>query len=156
MNPQLDGLIQRFRDAQDAGVRALTEQLRVPKPASNMEWPVVCIDHKIDRRCRLNDIDVYTHGYGVELNIGDLTIDFDWGENGEPDGFDAWRLYNFTFDNGGSDSYTHDKIQEWIDAAVAAGELTKSGFLYYDPKRRANSERQHADKSEQSDEREPE
>lgn len=155
MNPELDSLIERFREAQDIGVRTLTEQLQIPQPASNREWPVVCIDHQIDRRCRRKEIDIYTHGFGIELKIEDLTIDFDWGENGEPDGFDAWRLYNYTLDNGGPESFTHDSIQTIIDDALAAGELIKSGTLYFDPKRRAHSKARNTDKCEQNGEPEP-
>ena len=137
MHPLLDTLIERFRDAQDTSVRVLTEKLEIPQPTSDHDWPCVCIDHSISRRCRLQDVGIYTHGFGVELEIGDLTIDFDWGENGEPDRFDTWRLYKFTLDNGGPDSCSYDAVQRWLNDALAAGELTKSGSLYFDPPRRA-------------------
>ena len=137
MNPLLDNLIERFRAAQDIGVRTLTERLGIPPPKSNLEWPSICIDHNISRRCSVVGVGIYTHGFGVELKIGDLTVDFDWGEQGEPDGFHAWRLYSFALDNGSSGSLSHDAIQRWLDDALATGELIKSGSLYYDPRRRA-------------------
>lgn len=139
MNPHLDSLIERFRDAQDVGVRTLTEKLQIPRPASGVEWVFLCIEHDLNKQHSLQGVGIYTHGYGVELKISDLTIDFDWGEQGEPDGFDAWRLYNFTLDNGPADTYSYEQIQEWIDQSLAAGELIQSGPLYYDPKRRAET-----------------
>ena len=71
------------------------------------------------------------------LTRWDKTIDFDWGSNGEPDGFDSWRLYNYSLDNLPSVESTHSVVNDWLDAALADGELIKVGGLYYDPKHRA-------------------
>ena len=138
MNPVLDNLIGQFRVAQDIGVATLTEKLKIPRPPSNREWPFMCIEQKINNRCELQGIGIYSHGYGIEMKIASLTIDFDWGENGEPDGFDTWRLYKFALVNSKLLSCTYESIKSWIDDALAAGELTRLGTLYYDLKRRAS------------------
>lgn len=138
MNPALESLIAHFRAAQDLGVATLTQKLLIPSPATDRDWPFICIEYKINRRCDRDGVGIYSHGYGIELKIEDLTIDFDWGNEGEADGFDAWRLYNFTIDNRDCLSCTHSGVQQWLDEAVAAGEITKSGNLYYDPKRRTS------------------
>jgi hypothetical protein len=96
----------------------------------------------------LNDVPIYAHGYGIELKIGDLTIDFDWGPSGEPDGFDAWRLYNFTLDNPTGVACTHEEVIRWIDEAYANGELERIEYTYFDPHRRAATAQ---DVDEQSD-----
>ena len=31
----------------------------------------------------------------MEIDLGDIFIDFDFGENGEFNGFDPWRLFYF-------------------------------------------------------------
>ena len=98
----------------------------------------MCIEQKINNRCELQGIGIYSHGYGIEMKIASLTIDFDWGENGEPDGFDTWRLYKFALVNSKLLSCTYESIKSWIDDALAAGELTRLGTLYYDLKRRAS------------------
>jgi hypothetical protein len=136
MNSVLDTLVERFREAQDIAVAALVQTLHIPLPATNHDWLQICVEQEIDCRCEREGIRIYAHGYGIELKIGDLTIDFDWGENGEPDGFDVWRLWNFDCDNGGSIPCSYELIQRWLAAAHSAGELTNSGTLYYDPRRR--------------------
>ncbi len=35
------------------------------------------------------------HGIGCRINLSTGSVDFDYGPNGEINGFDAWRLYNF-------------------------------------------------------------
>lgn len=139
MNPVLDTLIERFRGAQDVAVATLVQTLRIPRPKTDFDWPQICEDHGFVGRCEREGIQIYAHGYGIELKIGDLTIDFDWGENGEPDGFDAWRLWIFASDNSESLPCTYESIQQWLDAAHAAGELTKSLTLYFDPRRRCHT-----------------
>ena len=96
-----------------------------------------CCDNGIQKLKELNGIPIYAHDYGIELKIGDLTIDFDWGPNGEPDGFDAWRLYNFTLDNATGVQFTHNDVIQWIDAAFKNGELQRIDYTYFDPKRRS-------------------
>jgi len=35
------------------------------------------------------------HGIGCRINLSTGTVDFDYGPNGEINGFDVWRLHNF-------------------------------------------------------------
>lgn len=35
------------------------------------------------------------HGIGCRINFSTGSVDFDYGPNGEINGFDTWRLYNF-------------------------------------------------------------
>src|SRR5687768_5988973 len=37
----------------------------------------------------------YKHGIGCAVRGPDWSVDFDFGEHGEIDGFDAYRLYDF-------------------------------------------------------------
>jgi hypothetical protein len=137
MNPILALLIKEFRDAQDVGVATLINDLGIPQPTSGFDWVNYCTMNGLYNIRELSRVGIYTHGYGVELKIGSLTIDFDWGANGECDGFDGWRLYNFTIDNLPDIGCTHAVVNQWLEAALRAGELTKEDNLYYDPKRRA-------------------
>ena len=140
MNATLDSLIARFRAAQDIAVRTLTESLSIPRPSSGLDWVHYCAEHGLHKLNKLGDVGIYAHGYGIELKIADLTIDFDWGDNGEPDGFDGWRLWKFEDDNGDDAPFSHSDVNAWLDEAYNQGELTKCGALYFDPNRRsANS-----------------
>lgn len=137
MHVSLDTLIEQFRFAQDIGVSTLVNRVGLPVPNSAHDWAAYCSDNGLARINRtINGVGMYAHGHGVELKIGTLTIDFDWGPNGERDVFDAWRLYNFTFDNETGVECSHSDVIDWIDAAYASGELVKIGYKYADPNRR--------------------
>jgi hypothetical protein len=110
--------------------------MHLPKPQTAIEWVSICSTHHLHGVRELNGVGIRVHGYGVELKIGALTIDFDWGENGEVDGFDGWRLYVYALDNCPDIQFTHSMINEWIEGAVAKGELIQEDSLYYDPERR--------------------
>lgn len=139
MNPTLEILIERFRGAQDIGVAKLIHELAVPRPTSGVDWVHYCSQSGLYKTNEIRGVGVYAHGYGIELKIGPLTIDFDWGANGEPDGFDGWRLYNFALDNLPDIECTHADVNGWLDDALGDGELTKEGNLYYDPNRRVGN-----------------
>jgi hypothetical protein len=139
MHPSLAELIRRFRDAQDRGVAVLTEQLEFPLPNSNREWFHFCNSQGLYEARTIKGIGFYAHGYGIELALEGTTIDFDWGDAGEADGFDAWRLWKFIGDNN-VDIKIHDysQIDEWLEQAYHAGELTKDSQLFYSPAHRAS------------------
>jgi hypothetical protein len=148
MHPQLLDIIDSFRQAQDRGVRWIVEVLGsilgVPLPKSNREWVTICGEYGLYQIHRVNGVEIYAHGYGIELIFPDLTIDFDWGESGEPDGFDTWRLWNFLSINKrnvGQVDYT--QIRSWLEEAYQLGELTREGIysdLYYSPAHRVGKE----------------
>jgi hypothetical protein len=136
MNPQLDKLIGEFRAAQDFVVKALIEELDLPRPKSNLEWWSICVQRGLTEQTTINDIGFYGHGFGVEVTVGDIECDFDWGPNGEADGFDAWRLFRFS-ESEEKKSISYELIGMWLEESHAEGELEFDGTLYYDPKRRA-------------------
>jgi len=141
MCERLVALIERFRAAQDRGVGFIVDvlgpTLGVRLPASPMEWVGICGETGLYNVRWINGVEVYSHGYGIELIFGALTIDFDWGEFGEPDGFDVWRLWHFARMNlCNVPCPKHADVKVWVEEAVAAGELTKDRFLYYSPAHR--------------------
>lgn len=142
MNLVLADMIERFRAAQDLGVefvlQALGPAFGVRLPSSNVDWVVMCEElglYKI-RQCR--GISVHAHGFGIELAFDGLTIDFDWGESGEPDGFDAWRLWNFVRLNGIAVNCADlSQVRSWLEEAETLGDLSRDRFLYYSSAHRA-------------------
>ena len=63
---------------------------------------------------------------------GKYKIDLDLGENGEIDGFDAWRLFGFAQDSKIETSFgTHKEVESAMQEAVEYGELTYSGYILY-------------------------
>ena len=144
MHPDLANLIGKFRAAQDRAVAFIAGTLRdvlgVRLPISNREWVAICGETGLHGVRRVNGVEVYCHGYGIELTFPDLSIDFDWGDHGEPDGFDWWRLHFFSYFNPKVVPFAaRDDVRGWLEGAEAAGELTSDDSLYYSPAYRARS-----------------
>lgn len=135
-------MIERFRPAQDRAVAFVREELGpalgVRFPRSDVDWVAVCLECGLYGVRTVNGHTVFAHGFGIAIDFPDLTIDFDWGERGEPDGFDAWRLWIFHEDNGLL-SHLPDlaQVREWLIDAAAAGELTRDRSLFYSPAHRS-------------------
>jgi len=142
VHPSLVALIARFRKAQDRGVAFITDvlgsTLGVRRPTSQPDWVEICGETGLYNVRWVKGVGVYSHSYGIELAFGDLTIDFDWGDAGEPDGFDEWWLYNFARHNPyGVPCPEHPQVRAWIEQATAANELLRDHYLYYSPAHRA-------------------
>jgi hypothetical protein len=142
MNLILADVIARFRRAQDCGVAVVVDVLAptldVRLPASNREWVAICAECGLYHVRWVNGIEIYVHGYGIELVLPDVTIDFDWGDEGEPDGFDAWRLWNFVRENRlDVKCEGHSQMISWVEQAHECRKLTKDNYLYYSPAHRA-------------------
>lgn len=135
MDRRLDSLIERFRKAQDAAV-ILLSTMGVPRPASTYDWLAICRAHGISG-LEANGVKLTPHGVGINVRQGKTSVDFDWGPNGEPDGFDAWRLFNFARCNRLAEASAYEDIKQWLLQAHADGELMQIGSLYVDQQRRA-------------------
>ncbi|MBB3228164.1 hypothetical protein FHW69_002799 [Luteibacter sp. Sphag1AF] len=63
----------------------------------------------------------------------DWSVDFDFGDQGQIDGFDEWRLSIFLAENPHARSImTVEQLRDSFRASVAAGEIVYSGHhLYY-------------------------
>ncbi|WP_406697117.1 hypothetical protein V5E97_39650 [Singulisphaera sp. Ch08] len=107
-------------------------------PATNREWVTICGECGRYKVSRIGGIGVYAHGFGIELVLYGVTMNFDWGDSGDPDGVDTWRLWNFVRVNRiAVDCRSFAQIQSWLEEAAAIGELTEDRHLYYSPTHRA-------------------
>lgn len=141
MCPPLVTLIERFREAQDRGVSFIVDvlgpTLGVRLPNSPNDWVNICGETGLYNVRWINGVEVYSHGYGIELVFGGLTIDFDFGDAGEADGFDVWRLWNFgRLNSCGTSCPEYEQVRAWLEEAAAARELTQDRYLYYSPANR--------------------
>jgi hypothetical protein len=73
------------------------------------------------------------HGVGCRVESERMEVDFDFGEGGRADGFDAWRLYLFAdnYQDEFPELTSSEAVQAGLDALADAGELVRSGSLVY-------------------------
>ncbi len=75
------------------------------------------------------------HGIGLELQIGDLYVDYDYSETGRADGFDAWRIFvHITagrYDNNGPDNHLLHRVNAWLADLARTDRIAKLDNLYY-------------------------
>lgn len=107
-------------------------EMGVPKPSSNGEWAFYRLP---DEFVIPNGTRIQKHGYGCRFKNERVYVDFDFGEHGEINGFDCWRLNDFCRKNlkarYGFDS--QKDLERAFEDACLANELTYSGYiLWYD------------------------
>ncbi|WP_370868306.1 hypothetical protein [Pseudomonas sp. MWU12-2311] len=77
-------------------------------------------------------IQYYKHGYGCAVSLSTGAVDFDFGDQGEIDGFDVWRLTGFADSKLPEYGFaTEDALKECFKEEVAAGSLVYSGYILY-------------------------
>jgi len=129
MDKALDELITQYVDAAARVFPRVAEHLGVPVSITNVEWASLDVPQ---HGSTADGIDYFKHGYGVAISDGKHKIDVDLGENGEINGFDAWRLFKFAQDNGIQTPFgSLAEIDSAIQEAVDSNELTYSGYLLY-------------------------
>ncbi|MCE2029721.1 hypothetical protein LU361_15545 [Marinibactrum sp. C21] len=100
-----------------------------------MDFTTRCKQKIRDKAYQSGGYKIRPHGIGMEINIDGVKIDFDFGHNGEVNGFDAWRLFNFVSQNNiKSTLNTEQKIKFAVEQAVSNGSIYKvdgMGSNYY-------------------------
>lgn len=128
MEARLAKLIAAYQAAILAAVSLMVSS-GIPRPKSNMEW--ACMD--IPQKGTLSSgITYYKHGYGCAVHLPSGIVDFDFGAQGQIDGFDVWRLSVFAGDE--LSSYGFDSEQQLKDIfkeAVHEGALIHSDYILY-------------------------
>jgi hypothetical protein len=128
MDSRLPKLIGDFQRRVAEAVTML-EAAGVPRPASNMEWATNGV---AGRGALANGFAFHKHGFGCAVRGPGWHVDFDFGAEGQIDGFDAWRLYDFAHEHLADYGFkSEEEIKVAIAAAVDAGELKSSGYILY-------------------------
>lgn len=129
MKTELLNIINDYQAAIENLFPRVANHLKVELPITNTEW--TCI--KAEQRGETPDgIKYFIHGYGIAMNDGKVKVDFDLGNKGQINGFDAWRLADFVDKNSIKTKFGDDKdIEKAIKEAEASGELEYSGYILY-------------------------
>ncbi|MCB0803557.1 MAG: hypothetical protein KDB74_10695 [Flavobacteriales bacterium] len=118
-------ILSLFNKAQKDSCDILHKDLNLPIPITNNEWVVFRMENKKAIK-DYSKYQIFPHGYGLSLKTPDFFIDFDFGENGEINGFDAGRLFNFISKNKIKSSLKNQKIIE----QVIADQINKNKVVY--------------------------
>ena len=123
------GLVRLISDYQ-ASVSAAVELMRksgIERPLTSTDWAV----NGIPQRGELvGGVSYFKHGFGCAVELPTGKIDFDFGDAGQIDGFDAWRLARFAenrLPDYGFESET--ALRDCFNAEASAGALRHSGYL---------------------------
>lgn len=92
----MDTRLARLIADYQAAVREVIEAMQrsgLQLPASNDDWA----GNDMEQRGELaGGIPYFKHGYGCAARLSSgIAVDFDFGDNGEIDGVEAWRLAGF-------------------------------------------------------------
>jgi len=135
MNQELVNLIGKFNTAQVKAVDILENKFNCPRPSSTDDYIVRCVPIIRNANYESYGYKIRPHGIGMEIYIEGEIVDFDFGQNGEFNGFDAWRLMEFVNNNKISTSLdAEEKIETAINEALVSGEIVKGdgmGNVHY-------------------------
>lgn len=126
MDPRLLLLIQRYQAAVAAAVASL-EQSGIPRPSSNDAWASNGLPQS---GTLVNGATYFKHGYGCAVRGPSGSIDFDFGNAGQIDGFDIGRLWSFAQANGDHHGFaSENELKQVFAAATEASELQPSDYI---------------------------
>jgi hypothetical protein len=129
MKTELRQLIEAYQTKAAELIPRLSKALGFNLPVNNSEWAGLDIPH---RGKTPDGLEYFKHGYGVAIKYEGGVIDVDFGDKGEYDGFDAWRIFRFAEESKLSTPYVeHRQVESDMKEAEASGELRFSGYILY-------------------------
>lgn len=130
MNQELSRIINLFNDAQKEAVYILENQFGCSRPTSDMDFIARCKPAIQNQNYESGGYRIRPHGIGMEIDIHGVRIDFDFGENGEFNGFDSWRLFNFIKKNKIKTTISSEKeMKELLKNAISNGYIVKGNGM---------------------------
>jgi hypothetical protein len=135
MDPELERIIGMFNAAQLKAVEILEAAFNCPRPTTSDDFIFRCVPVIRASNYEAGGYKIRPHGIGMEINIDGTKIDFDFGQNGQFNGFDSWRLYEFVQKNRiKSLIRCEEEMDKLVKSAVAGGYIVKGsgmGNVYY-------------------------
>jgi hypothetical protein len=128
MNSNLARLISDYQGAVREAVAVMRDS-GIELPATSMDWAANGIPQ---RGTFKGGIPYFKHGYGCSVRLPSGAVDFDFGEQGEIDGFDAWRLASFAGPRLSEYGFASEAaLNDFFKAELAAGSLVYSGYILH-------------------------
>lgn len=128
MDHRLATLIDDYCASVSSAVKLLA-QGGIAHPESNTAW--ACND--IPQTGVLpGGVKYFKHGYGCAVHLKGSPVDFDFGEKGEINGFDMWRLSSFADERLEQYGFNSEKeLEACFKAEVAIGSIVYSGYILH-------------------------
>ncbi|MCB6182354.1 hypothetical protein LIN78_02140 [Leeia sp. TBRC 13508] len=128
MDQRLAVLIKDYLADVATAIRIL-ETCGFRRPQTNIQWA-------FSPRPRLNGLaksfSLRKHGIGLECQMGEINVDFDFGLNGEINRFDAWKLVDYVRNNPGKyELRTENEIRDCVAEGIASGEIIREEGSWY-------------------------
>lgn len=128
MDTRLHKLIVEYLVAVARAVDLLKEG-GIAMPETNLAWACNAIPHK---GILPGGVPYFKHGYGCGVEFETGLVDFDFGQNGEIDGFDFWRLACFAGDRLNQYAFTSkEDFRTCFESAVDSGAFVSSNYLLH-------------------------
>jgi hypothetical protein len=125
------GLAQLIRDYQAAVEKAveLLECSGIPRPATPTDW----VGYDIPQRGQLaGGVNYFKHGYGCAVFLPSGKVDFDFGAEGQINGFDLWRLTGFAGKWLKNYGFTSEQaVKSAFQSAIESGEIVPSAYILH-------------------------
>lgn len=126
-------LTDSFNQCQRKVTQILQDLWNLKFPLTNMDWlGWHYMARESDVSFEQGEVKIFPHGYGLSMITPEFFIDFDFGDAGEIDGFDAGRLLVYNEKNKITDLLkTFDQIQNVLDHEIKNGKVKDSGYVNY-------------------------
>ena len=129
MNKELLKIISLYQSAIADLFPRLAKHLKIKLPISNIDWANMDTEQRGETPC---GIQYFIHGYGVAMKNKNTAVDFDLGNNGQINGVDPFRLWEFINSSKNNTKYQSPKeIEKDIKQAVKNGDMIYSGYILY-------------------------
>ena len=98
-------------------------------PESNTAWACNALEQ---RGFLPGGAKYFKHGYGCAVHLDNAVVDFDFGDKGQVNGFDVWRLTRFA--EGNLPAYGFESVEALkssFDRAKLDGAILDSGYILH-------------------------
>lgn len=120
------GLIKLIEEYQATVAEAVTllEASGFPTPKSNHEWANTICPYL---ETLLGGIGYYKHGFGCAVYLRPFPVDFDFGDEGQINGFDPYRLALFASERLNTFGFKSEAdLNESFEVAIQEGIIVRS------------------------------
>ncbi|MBW4488992.1 MAG: hypothetical protein KME12_14485 [Trichocoleus desertorum ATA4-8-CV12] len=132
MVEKLIQLIHEYQNRVREAVELFERYKGLKRPQRLLEWQLSGIPQRgyLDPS---EKISYFFHGYGCCVRLPSGHVDWDFGREGQIDGFDAWRLYDFV--ERGTQNFPEFRDEEVLKSVFAEAEskglFHKSDYILY-------------------------